>query len=60
MNFLDGKPTLNAAAYAGVGTSVFGSFFEWVQPGVAVFAGVAGGAWACLQIYDWWRGRRKK
>ena len=57
------KMAANGAAYIFTATSVIGTWFQLVQPIVAVFAGLAGGTWACMQAYDWTqkklRGHRK-
>lgn len=49
------KDTLAAA---GVGYSAVGTWLDFAQPFVAVFAGLAGGVWACIQIYAWFKKRR--
>jgi hypothetical protein len=40
-------------------TAIVSSIAGWLQPVTAVLASLAAFAWSCLQIYDWYKKKKK-
>lgn len=50
----------NGAVIGATGLSALNPWLDLIQPAVAVFAGLAGGIYACLQIYTWIKNKNKQ
>lgn len=50
---------IDATSAAGIAYSAVGTWLGFAQTIVAIFAGLAGGTWACIQVYSWYKNRGK-
>lgn len=51
------KALIHAFSAVGITYSAAGTFLGFAQTVVAIFSGLAGGTWACIQIYKWLKRR---